>query len=115
ALSKKLSSVFGEQETPVTSALLVANILMFGVSFVALASEGGSGGFRILWGMGGETVYRLGASYPYPIFIGHQWWRLVTAMFLSWGFPAWESITTRTSLDWWLDLASENCLQIASL
>src|SRR5439155_26059506 len=85
ALSKKLSSVFGEQETPVTSALLVANMLMFGVSFVALASEGGSGGFRILWGMGGETVYRLGASHPYPIFIGHQWWRLVTAMFLHGG------------------------------
>ena len=85
ALSKKLSSVFGEQETPVTSALLVANILMFGISFVALASEGRSGGFRILWGMGGETVYRLGASHPYPIFIGHQWWRLVTAMFLHGG------------------------------
>src|SRR6267378_1935189 len=43
ALTKKLSGLFGEQETPVTSALLVANILMFGVSFVALASEGGGG------------------------------------------------------------------------
>src|SRR5207249_10428130 len=85
ALSKKLSSVFGEQETPVTSALLVANILMFGISFVALASEGRSGGFRILWGMGGETVYRLGASHLYPIFIGHHCWRLVTAMFLHGG------------------------------
>src|SRR5438309_9768206 len=85
ALSKKFSGLFGEQETPVTSALLVANILMFGVSFVALASEGGSGGFRILWGMGGETVYRLGASHPFAVFVGHDWWRLVTAMFLHGG------------------------------
>src|SRR6266704_2532724 len=85
ALSKKFSGIFGEQETPVTSALLVANILMFGISWVALASEGGGGGFRILWGMGGETVYRLGASHPYPIFVGHEWWRLVTAMFLHGG------------------------------
>jgi membrane associated rhomboid family serine protease len=85
ALSKKLSGVFGEQEAPVTTAMLVANILMFGVSWVALASEGGGGGFRILWGMGGETVYRLGASHPYPIFVQHEWWRLVTAMFLHGG------------------------------
>jgi len=85
ALSKKLSGVFGEQETPVTSALLVANILMFGVSWVALASEGRGGGFKILWGMGGETVYRLGASYGPSIFYGHEWWRLVTAMFLHGG------------------------------
>src|SRR6202008_3625833 len=40
ALSKKFSGVFGEQENPVTTAMLVANILMFGVSWVALASEG---------------------------------------------------------------------------
>jgi rhomboid protease GluP len=85
ALSKKLSGIFGEQENPVTTAMLVANILMFGVSWVALANEGGGGGFRILWGMGGETVYRLGASHPYPIFAQHEWWRLVTAMFLHGG------------------------------
>src|SRR5437762_768543 len=85
ALSKKLSGLFGEQETPVTSALLVANILMFGISWVALANEGRGGGFRILWGMGGETVYRLGASHPFPVFVGHEWWRLVTAMFLHGG------------------------------
>jgi rhomboid protease GluP len=85
ALSKKLSGLFGEQENPVTTAMLVANILMFGVSWVSLASEGGGGGFRILWGMGGETVYRLGASYGPSIFYGHEWWRLITAMFLHGG------------------------------
>ena len=86
ALSKKLSGLFGEQETPVTTAMLVANILMFGVSWVALASEGGGGGFRILWGMGGVASYRLGMSVPFPYLLeGHQWWRLVTAMFLHGG------------------------------
>jgi rhomboid protease GluP len=85
ALSKKFSGLFGEQETPVTTTLLVANILMFGISWVALASVTGGGGFQILWGMGGETVYRLGASHPYGVFVQHQWWRLVTAMFLHGG------------------------------
>jgi rhomboid protease GluP len=85
ALSKKFSGIFGEHETPVTSALLVANFLMFGISWVALASTTGGGGLKILWGMGGETVYRLGASHWYPIFYEHQWWRLATAMFLHGG------------------------------
>jgi rhomboid protease GluP len=85
ALSKSLSGIFGENEAPVTTVLLVANILMFGVSWVAIASAGGGGGFRILWGMGGETMYRLGASYGPAIFFGHEWYRLVTAMFLHGG------------------------------
>ena len=85
ALSKKLSGLFGEHEAPVTTALLIANILMFGVSWVAVANQGGGGGLRILWGMGGEMSYRLGASFPYSIFIKHEWYRLVTAMFLHGG------------------------------
>jgi rhomboid protease GluP len=35
--------------------------------------------------VGGETQYRLGSSFPYSIFILHEWWRLVTAMFLHGG------------------------------
>lgn len=85
ALSKSLSGIFGESEAPVTTVLLIANILMFGVSWVAIASAGGGGGFRILWGMGGETMYRLGASYGPAIFYGHEWYRLITAMFLHGG------------------------------
>jgi len=85
ALSKRFSALFGEHESPVTTALLIANVLMFGISWVAIANETGGGGLRILGGMGGEAVYRLGASHPYPIFYEHEWWRLVTAMFLHGG------------------------------
>jgi rhomboid protease GluP len=85
ALSKKLSGLFGESEAPVTTALLIANILMFGVSWLAMVSEGGGTGFSILWGMRGETMYRLGASFAPSIFLLHQWWRLATAMFLHGG------------------------------
>ena len=85
ALSKKLSGVFGESETPVTSALLVANILMLGVSLVLTMQAGEAGGLHTLFGMSGEASYRLGASHPYGVFVQHQWWRLVTAMFLHGG------------------------------
>src|SRR3989449_9389864 len=85
ALSKKLSGVFGESETPVTSALLVANILMLGVSVVLTMQAGEAGGLHTLFGMSGEASYRLGASHPYGISVHHQWWRLVTAMFLHGG------------------------------
>ena len=85
AISKKLSGLFGEHEVPVTSALLVANILMFGSCYVATTAAGGGGGLNILWGMGGETMYRLGSSHPYPIFVEHDWWRLITATFLHGG------------------------------
>ena len=85
ALSKKFSGVFGEYESPVTSVLLIANILVFGVSLVLTMQAGEAGGLHILTGMSGEASYRLGASLPYAIFIQHQWWRLVTAMFLHGG------------------------------
>src|SRR5437899_11656563 len=58
---------------------------MFGVSWLAMARSGGEGGFRILWGMGGEAMYRLGASFGPSIFGLHEWYRLVTAMFLHGG------------------------------
>ena len=85
ALSKKLSGLFGEQEAPVTSALLIANFVMLGVSWFSYAAIGKGGGFTILWGLIGEPQYRLGASYGPPIFYRNEWWRLVTAMFLHGG------------------------------
>lgn len=84
ALSKGLSGLFGGR-APATSVLLVVNMLMFGLSLVRTISEGGGGGLSILFGMSGEAQYRLGASLPYAIFYEHQWWRLVTAMFLHGG------------------------------
>jgi rhomboid protease GluP len=86
ALSKKFSGVFGEHEAPVTTALLIANIIMLGVSWMALAATGGGGGMSILWGLSGVTQYRLGMNIPLPYLIeGHEWWRVVTAMFLHGG------------------------------
>ena len=82
AISKSLSGILGDQQAPLTTALLIANIFMFGVTFLGLAAQGEAGGMRILWGMGGEASYRLGMSFPYSIFFQHQWFRLITAMFL---------------------------------
>src|SRR6266436_6479944 len=86
ALSKQFSGIFGEHEAPVTSALLVANFLMFGVSWMLTMQAGEAGGLRTLWGMSGAASYRLGASLPLQLLpLDHQWWRLVTAMFLHGG------------------------------
>jgi rhomboid protease GluP len=84
AASRSLSGVFAGP-TPVTTALLVSNIFMFGVSWLAVTAEGGAGGMSILWSMGGYSTYRLGASNPYGIFVLHQWYRLIAAMFLHGG------------------------------
>jgi rhomboid protease GluP len=85
ALSRKLSGLFGDNEAPVTTVLLIANILMLGVSWLAFAAMGQGGGLTILWGLAGEPQYRLGASYGPAIFYGNEWWRLITAMFLHGG------------------------------
>ena len=85
ALSKKFSGVFGEQDAPVTSLLLIMNFVMLGVSWLAYAAVGRGGGLTILWGLSGEPQYRLGASYGPAIFFLNEWWRLVTAMFLHGG------------------------------
>ncbi len=85
ALSKKFSGVFGEHVAPVTTVLLIANFLMLGVSWLAFAAIGKGGGLTILWGLGGEPQYRLGASFGPAIFYEHEWWRLVTAQFLHGG------------------------------
>src|SRR5262249_49518511 len=39
----------------------------------------------ILWSMNGETLYRLGACFGPSIFVAHEWYRLITAMFLHGG------------------------------
>src|SRR5260370_26454070 len=71
ALSKKFSGLFGEQETPVTSVLLGANILMLGVSWVLTAQAGEAGVLHTLWGRSGPPSSQLRASPPYPCFVPH--------------------------------------------
>jgi rhomboid protease GluP len=84
AVNRSLSGVFSGP-APVTTALLVANLIMFGVEWMAVAAQGRGGGLSILWGVGGEATYRLGMSAPYAIYVQHQWYRLITAMFLHGG------------------------------
>lgn len=84
AMSKGLSEFFGGH-APVTTAILIANIVMFVFSWVATIKEGGGSGFSILWGMGGESLYRLGESFGPAMFLNNEWYRLVTAMFLHGG------------------------------
>jgi rhomboid protease GluP len=86
ALSKSLSGIFGEYESPVTMVLLVSNILLFGVSFVLTSLAGEAGGLHVLTSMSGEASYQLGMNLPFRfLLLDHQWWRLVTAMFLHGG------------------------------
>jgi rhomboid protease GluP len=84
ALSKGVSGIFGGR-APATTGLLIVNIVMFALSFIATMKAGQGGGLSILWGMNQEALYRLGDSNPYGIFVAHQWFRLVTAMFLHGG------------------------------
>jgi rhomboid protease GluP len=84
AVNRSLSGVFSGP-APVTTTLLVANLIMFGVEWMALAATGRGSGLSILWGVGGEATYRLGMSAPYAIYVQHQWYRLITAMFLHGG------------------------------
>lgn len=84
AWSKGLSEFFGGH-APVTTGLLIVNIVMFAAEIMGTMHAGKLGGLSILWGMDGETTYRLGLSFG-PAIVGlHQWYRLVTAMFLHGG------------------------------
>jgi membrane associated rhomboid family serine protease len=84
AWSKGLSEFFGGH-APVTTAVLILNVIVFAAEVMGTMHAGKMGGLSILWGMDGETLYRLGACYGPSIFVGHEWYRLVTAMFLHGG------------------------------
>lgn len=84
AWSKGLSEFFGGH-APVTTVLLIANVIVFAAELMGTMHAGRMSGLSILWGMDPETTYRLGASNGYSIVVLHQWYRLITAMFLHGG------------------------------
>lgn len=81
AWSKGLSEFFGGH-APVTSVLLIVNVIAFAAELMGTMHAGRLGGLSILWGVDAETAYRLGSSNGYSILVLHQWYRLITAMFL---------------------------------
>lgn len=81
AWSKGLSEFFGGH-APVTTAILIVNVVMFAATLIGTMKAGGGLGLNLLWGVNGEVLYRLGSSLGYSIFSLHEWYRLVTAMFL---------------------------------
>ncbi|HEY2456950.1 MAG TPA: rhomboid family intramembrane serine protease [Candidatus Acidoferrum sp.] len=81
AWSKGLSEFFGGH-APVTTSLLIINVIMFGVSLIRSMKSGG--GISLFGGMSGVELFRLGENIPlrWGIF---QWWRMVTGTFLHGG------------------------------
>jgi len=84
AASKKLSGLLGDSETPATTALLVANILMFAVTWMASMARGQQG-FSVLFGFDSEALYRLGMGIPFRYANDFNWYRMLTAMYLHGG------------------------------
>lgn len=84
ALSKYFSGIIGGP-TPVTTALLVVNILVFGIEVVRTLAAGGGTGLSLLWRMDTAELYHLGSSIPLVFFHSYDWYRLATAMFLHGG------------------------------
>jgi rhomboid protease GluP len=82
AVSKHLSSYFGG-EAPVSTAILIANVVMFAVSWMVSMAKGQQG-LGILFGVNGEALYRLGMGIPFR-YDDFSWYRLVTAMYLHGG------------------------------
>jgi rhomboid protease GluP len=83
AWSKGLAEFFGGH-APVTTVLLIANVIMFAAEIMGTMHAGKMEGLSILWGMDPETTYRLGSSNINALAL-NQWYRLVTAMFLHGG------------------------------
>lgn len=81
AWSKGLSEFFGGH-APVTTIFLIANAVMFALSWILTIKTGEGSGFGLFSGIGNLTLARLGASNPVLNLELHQFYRLVTAMFL---------------------------------
>jgi len=96
ALSKGLSGFFGGQ-APATTAILLANMVMFAVILLIGFARGQGAGFGILFSVDFEALYRLGMGIPFRgvvlgsgagnplIHLDFDWYRLITAMYLHGG------------------------------
>ena len=79
AMGKSLGGTIGG-ETPVTTLVLILNLLLFGISLVA-TNQGSNGGPNLFSGISGRVLFQLGARQSIAILSG-EWWRLVMPMFL---------------------------------
>jgi membrane associated rhomboid family serine protease len=83
AASRGLSGFFGGQ-APATTAILIVNILMFGVTWLVGMTKGQGQGLGILFGMSQDALYQLGMGIPFR-YADFSWYRLLTAMYLHGG------------------------------
>jgi rhomboid protease GluP len=83
ALSKGLFGFFGGQ-APATTAILIANILMFAATLLIGVARSQGQGFSILFSVNGEALYRLGMAIPFR-YEDFNWYRLLTATYLHGG------------------------------
>jgi rhomboid protease GluP len=82
AVSKSLGGTIGG-ETPVTTLILILNLLLFGVSLFA-TNQASGGGPNLFSGVSSRVLYQLGARQSIAI-LGGEWWRLVMPIFLHGG------------------------------
>jgi len=84
AITKKLPLV-SNLSSPVSTIFLGLNFFLFAIQLMFTIQAGEAGGFNILWRLDPIGSYRLGMNYGPAIFFDHQYWRLITAMFLHGG------------------------------
>jgi rhomboid protease GluP len=84
AISKKLSGITG-LHAPVSTIFVGFNFFLFAIQLMFTIQAGEAGGLNILWRLNGISSYKLGAIYGPSVLLDHQWWRLITAMFLHGG------------------------------
>jgi len=84
AITKKLP-IFSGMTAPVSTTFLGLNFFLFAIQLMSTIQAGEAGGLNILWRLDPVASYRLGMNFGPAIFLEHQWWRLITAMFLHGG------------------------------